>query len=267
MSRSPRGSRIPRSKIYVGNLGENRKPDIIRLFQKYGHLYSVYVDENKKFAFVEYQSWDEAQQAIKRCDGREWNGSFLRVEMARRENQPSAANMRGGGYRESDSYTNQLHHSHRHQEHYRSYESDRRRSRSPHRPSPVTRFRERSDDRRSGGYGRHSHKSYVVPPPPSIQANVSQAAIMAAAAYAASDPEYQRRFAVALAASQTGVPLPPIVPSHRQSPTPPPSRHHDDYYHRSPRRSRRYEERCYEYRRSPPIPPPLPRVLRSVRQS
>ena len=77
--RSPNGA----SKLYVGDLGENRKSDLTRLFSKYGEIATIYVDENKHFAFVEFTSSTDAQRALERTNNKTVNGSKLRVEYAK----------------------------------------------------------------------------------------------------------------------------------------------------------------------------------------
>ena len=77
------------SKLYVGDLGENRKSDLTRLFSKYGEIATIYVDENKHFAFVEFTSSTDAQRALERTNNKTVNGSKLRVEYAKSD-KPAA---------------------------------------------------------------------------------------------------------------------------------------------------------------------------------
>ncbi|UJR22989.1 hypothetical protein I4U23_026016 [Adineta vaga] len=70
-------------KLYVGDLGDNRRSDLSRLFSKYGEISQIYLDERKHFAFVEFTSLNDAQRALKQTNNRIVNGSKLRVEYAK----------------------------------------------------------------------------------------------------------------------------------------------------------------------------------------
>ena len=70
-------------KLFVGDLGDNRKSDLNRLFSKYGEISTIYFDENKHFAFVEFTSSSDAQRALERTNNKTVNGSKLRVEYAK----------------------------------------------------------------------------------------------------------------------------------------------------------------------------------------
>ena len=84
MRRSADGS----MKLYVGDLGENKKSDLTRLFGKYGTITSIYCDEHKHFAFIEFTSSDDAQRALERTNHKVVNGSKLRVEFAKSDRPP-----------------------------------------------------------------------------------------------------------------------------------------------------------------------------------
>ena len=71
------------SKLFVGEIGDNRKSDISRLFSKYGEISTVYVDDHKHFAFVEFTSANDAQRALKHTHNKTVNGARLRVEYAK----------------------------------------------------------------------------------------------------------------------------------------------------------------------------------------
>jgi RNA recognition motif-containing protein len=73
------------SKLFVAGLGDNRKSDLDRVFSKYGEILSIYVDDKKQFAFVEYTSSTHAQEALHRVNHMKINGSRLRVEYAKSE--------------------------------------------------------------------------------------------------------------------------------------------------------------------------------------
>jgi RNA recognition motif-containing protein len=72
-----------RLKLFVGDLGDNRKSDINHLFSKYGEISTIYFDENKHFAFVEFTSSIDAQRALEHTNNKIVNGSKLRVEYAK----------------------------------------------------------------------------------------------------------------------------------------------------------------------------------------
>ena len=72
-----------RLKLFVGDLGDNRKSDLNRLFSKYGEISTIYIDENKHFAFVEFTSSNDAKRALEHTNNRTVNGSKLRVEYAK----------------------------------------------------------------------------------------------------------------------------------------------------------------------------------------
>ncbi|CAF0789338.1 unnamed protein product [Rotaria sordida] len=70
-------------KLFVGDLGDNRKSDLNRLFSKYGEISTIYIDENKHFGFVEFTSSIDAQRALEHTHNKTVNGSKLRVEYAK----------------------------------------------------------------------------------------------------------------------------------------------------------------------------------------
>lgn len=70
-------------KLFVGDLGDNRKSDLNHLFSKYGEITTIYFDEIKRFAFVEFTSSNDAQRALERTNNKTVNGSKLRVEYAK----------------------------------------------------------------------------------------------------------------------------------------------------------------------------------------
>ncbi|CAF1151312.1 unnamed protein product [Rotaria sordida] len=71
------------SKLFVGDIGNNRKSDLNRLFSKYGEISTIYIDDNKRFAFVEFTSSNDAQRALRHTNTKTVNGSRLRVEYAK----------------------------------------------------------------------------------------------------------------------------------------------------------------------------------------
>lgn len=81
------------SKLFVGDIGDNRKSDLSRLFSKYGEISTIYIDDNKRFAFIEFTSSSDAQRALRHTHNKTVNGSKLRVEYARSD-KPSRDNRR-----------------------------------------------------------------------------------------------------------------------------------------------------------------------------
>jgi RNA recognition motif-containing protein len=71
------------SKLFVGDIGDNRKSDISRIFSKYGEITTIYVDDYKHFAFVEFTSSSDAQRALEHTNNKTVNGARLRVEYAK----------------------------------------------------------------------------------------------------------------------------------------------------------------------------------------
>ncbi|CAF0757309.1 unnamed protein product [Didymodactylos carnosus] len=70
-------------KLFVGDIGDNRKPDLTKVFDRYGEIVTMYVDENKKFGFVEFKSPADAERALNHTNNKMVNGSKLRVEFAK----------------------------------------------------------------------------------------------------------------------------------------------------------------------------------------
>lgn len=73
------------TRVYVGNLCEKvKKEDLEGEFTKYGKLNSVWVAFNPPgFAFVEFESRDDAEKACDLLNGTEVLGSKLRVEISK----------------------------------------------------------------------------------------------------------------------------------------------------------------------------------------
>jgi len=95
MSDKQRGTRV-----YVGNLNDTvKKEDLEDEFTKYGKLNSVWVALNPPgFAFVEFSSEEDAEQACDSLNGQECLGSTLKVEISRpRRNQGGGGGRFGGG--------------------------------------------------------------------------------------------------------------------------------------------------------------------------
>jgi RNA recognition motif-containing protein len=88
------------AKLYVGKLAyETTEETIKNLFAEHGNVVSVQVimdrdtNQSKGFAFVEMESEEEAQAAIKALDGKEVDGRAIVVNIARpKEDRPAGGN-------------------------------------------------------------------------------------------------------------------------------------------------------------------------------
>ena len=87
-------------KLYVGNLPfETSEEDLRELFEKHGPTVSVRVITDREtgrsrgFGFVEFESDENAQAALRALDGKDMGGRALRV------NEAQDKNRRGGGGR------------------------------------------------------------------------------------------------------------------------------------------------------------------------
>jgi RNA recognition motif-containing protein len=99
------------SKIFVGNLNFNtRREELEALFGQAGTIRDVFLPTDREtgrprgFAFVEFESEEEAAKAIEKFNGHELGGRALRVNAAeerprRTGGGPSAGGYAGGGGR------------------------------------------------------------------------------------------------------------------------------------------------------------------------
>jgi RNA recognition motif-containing protein len=93
------------AKLYVGNLPYNTEDaDLENMFSQAGTVKSAQVikdrvsGRSKGFGFVEMSTSDEAQSAINKFNGQDFNGRALTVNLARpREERPGGGGSRGGG--------------------------------------------------------------------------------------------------------------------------------------------------------------------------
>ncbi|HEY0010785.1 MAG TPA: RNA-binding protein [Candidatus Paceibacterota bacterium] len=93
------------SKLYVGGIPYRTTEDEMRTaFEEAGTVTSVSIisdrmtGRSRGFGFVEMASEEEAQAAIDRWDGKEFDGRMLSVSMARPQgDRPPRDNNRGGG--------------------------------------------------------------------------------------------------------------------------------------------------------------------------
>lgn len=96
-------------KVYVGGLGNSGdKQELWRAFSKYGALRDVWVARSPPgFAFVHYEDFRDAEEAVRAMDGRRLGDKKLRVELSRTRNREEGRGGRrggrGGGYRGSSS--------------------------------------------------------------------------------------------------------------------------------------------------------------------
>lgn len=93
----------PNTRVYVGNLLENvKKEDLEVEFGKYGKLASTWVAFNPPgFAFVEFDTEADAQEAVNNLNGLDFMGSKIRVEISpnRGRGRGRGRGTRGGGFR------------------------------------------------------------------------------------------------------------------------------------------------------------------------
>ena len=96
------------AKLYVGNLPYSTvDADLQTLFSQAGTVKSAQVikdrvsGRSKGFGFVEMSSSEEAQAAINKFNGQDFNGRALTVNIARpREERPGGFRGGGGGRRQ-----------------------------------------------------------------------------------------------------------------------------------------------------------------------
>merc|ERR1712176_1198144 len=86
--KAERKQRIPRTKLYVGNLSFYTTPDTVRaLFEEFGEVFDCYLPEDNQtggtrgFGFVQMNP-EGAQAAIDEADGCELDGRIIRVNEA-----------------------------------------------------------------------------------------------------------------------------------------------------------------------------------------
>ena len=90
----------PRAKVFIGGLSLKATSEEVREFlEKFGELKSFRLTEDaqgrsKGFGFVEMSSDEEAQSAISKFDGQEYNGRDIRVNEAK----PQEPRENRGGY-------------------------------------------------------------------------------------------------------------------------------------------------------------------------
>lgn len=84
----------PSTTLFVVNFDtrDTRTRDIERHFDRYGKLRRVEIKRN--YAFVQFESIEQAQDAVRATNGRAFNGQTITVEYVR--NSDPKANARGG---------------------------------------------------------------------------------------------------------------------------------------------------------------------------
>lgn len=86
-------------RLYVGNLNYRTTEDTLGdIFSEYGDVVEVTIIEGKGFGFVEFESEEDAKEAIENLNGEEVDGRRIRVDVARSRPQRSG----GGGFRGND---------------------------------------------------------------------------------------------------------------------------------------------------------------------
>jgi cold-inducible RNA-binding protein len=91
------------AKVFVGNLDfKTTRDEVQSLFSQIGPIRDVFLPTDRDsgrprgFAFVEFESEEDAQKAIERFNGYELSGRALRVNAA--EDRPRGGPRPGGGY-------------------------------------------------------------------------------------------------------------------------------------------------------------------------
>jgi RNA recognition motif-containing protein len=86
-------------KLYIGGLSETTsKEDVEAFFAKYGKLENVWIARNPAgFAFVTYEEAADAQEAVRTCDGEQFQGRSLKVEVAKNNGKRRETGDRRGG--------------------------------------------------------------------------------------------------------------------------------------------------------------------------
>ena len=91
------------SKVFVGNLDFNTSRDEVQsLFSQVGSIRDVFLPTDRDsgrprgFAFVEFESEEDAQKAIERFNGYELSGRALRVNAAEDRPRSGSGGARGG---------------------------------------------------------------------------------------------------------------------------------------------------------------------------
>ncbi|XP_060065026.1 serine/arginine-rich splicing factor 1A-like [Ylistrum balloti] len=88
------------SRIYVGNLPPDvRQRDIEDLFEKYGNIRYIELKNRRgpPFSFVEFEDPRDAEDAVRKRDGYNYDGYTLRVEFPRGARGPPSFGGGGGG--------------------------------------------------------------------------------------------------------------------------------------------------------------------------
>ncbi len=85
------------SKLFVGNLDYSVEfPDLKKLFSEYGKVGYVKVVQGRGFGFVEMENPQEAENAMRELNGKEFKGRTLNVDIAK----PQEPRGDGGGGRD-----------------------------------------------------------------------------------------------------------------------------------------------------------------------
>lgn len=99
--------------LYVGNISfQTREDDLRDLFSQYGEVVSVKIitdratGKSKGFAFVEMANSEDAQNAMRELNDKEYGTRTLKVNEARQreDSGPRGGGGGGGGYRRNPRY-------------------------------------------------------------------------------------------------------------------------------------------------------------------
>lgn len=96
------------NKVYIGNLPYSvNEEELQSLLAQYGNVKSLnvikdkFTGDSKGFAFAEFDSKEEMDEAISGLDGKDFGGRALRVNVAqdkKREGGSGGGGRRGGGF-------------------------------------------------------------------------------------------------------------------------------------------------------------------------
>ncbi|XP_065176611.1 serine/arginine-rich splicing factor 3-like isoform X1 [Sycon ciliatum] len=135
-------NRANMTKIYIGDLSTSGNEEEIReSFLRYGSVHEVWVARNPPgFAFVYMEDFRDAEDAVRKLDGRTLCGQRVRVEVAKTRERPRQRRYEDDG----PAPDTVIHSQHSRRRRSRSRSPPRRR-RSPSRsPSPYRRRRQPS---------------------------------------------------------------------------------------------------------------------------
>lgn len=91
------GPTVPR--VHVRDLGDyGDKEELRRVFSKFGGMTNVWIANNPPgFAYVFYETFDDAEKAVEAMNGKKVCGVKVRVELSPVEDRRRSGRGRGGG--------------------------------------------------------------------------------------------------------------------------------------------------------------------------